>query len=89
MLHSPRSTTGSLEGESIVWFVRALVGDSYYGLTTEISKRKYPSLVTWTKLDQHSLGRAIETARQKTKNRVCDLPTPVDFANDLLGGKGV
>lgn len=55
----------------------------------KLAARKYPSLVTWTKLDQHSLGRAIEKTRQKTKNRVCDLPTPFDFANDLLGGKGV
>lgn len=48
MLHSQASTMGSHEqmvGESLLWFVRALQGDSYYGLTTELCKRKYPSLV--------------------------------------------
>jgi glycosyltransferase involved in cell wall biosynthesis len=51
----------------------------------KLAARKYPSLVTWTKLDQASLAKALETARHKSKERVYGLPTPDDFSNDLLG----
>lgn len=42
MLHSPGSV------QSVIEFIRKLEGDSYYGLTTELSNRKYPSLIIGT-----------------------------------------
>jgi hypothetical protein len=58
MLHSPA-------GESILWFVRALEGDSYYGLTTELCKRKYPSLVIGTYSMAHDTNKKMPVIGKK------------------------
>ncbi len=51
----------------------------------KLAVRKYPNLVTWTKLREDDLATAIKTALSKTRSRASGLPTPMNFAIDLLG----